>query len=102
MSKRVPMSIDEMAGAKNALNNALQRAAMLMHQKSAFEAVVGLKIQIEIDPVHNYPRLKYKAAIRVPMEMSETGMAAEISAIEWDEARQEYIMELAGEQMKIE
>ncbi len=102
MSKRVPMSIDEMAEAKQALDLALQRALAVMQQKQAFECTVSLKVSIELDPISNFPDIKYKTNIRVPVEMSENGTAVKASMVEWDDVRQTYMLVVDGEQMKIE
>ena len=101
MSKRVPMNIDEMPRAKLALDQAFQRAMMLMNQKQAFESVVTLKITIEIDPVTDVPEIHYKANIRVPLEMGEQGQAVKATALEWDEDTQQFMMEIVGEQLEI-
>lgn len=99
--KRVPMTIDEMTRAKVALDAAIQRAMMIMNQKSAFESTVTLKLQFDIDPISNYPKIHYKANIRIPMEMAENGQAVNASRIEWDDDRQQYVMEIEGEQMRM-
>lgn len=98
--KRVPITIDEMPRAKTALDNAIQQAVLLMNQKQAFESVVALKINIEIDPASGSPDIHYKTTIRVPLEMGENGKAVNASTVEWDEARQQFMMEIEGEQME--
>jgi len=99
--KTVPMNIDEMTRAKVALDQAIQRAMMIMTQKAAFESTVTLKLVFEIDPISNYPKIHYKTNIRVPIELGENGQAVNASAIEWDEDKQRWMMDVEGEQMEI-
>jgi hypothetical protein len=39
--------------------------------------------------------------VRVPMEIKDTGTAADLSMIEWDEDLQAFVMVIDGEQMKM-
>ena len=100
MSKRVPFTIEAMGGARQGLNNALQRAKLIMEQKDVAEATVTLSIHIEESP-SGAAKMTYKSSVRVPMEIKDTGTAADLSMIEWDEDLQAFVMVIDGEQMKM-
>ena len=101
MSKRVPFTIEEMSGAREGLNNALQRAKLIMAQKDVDEATVTLAIHIEETP-SGAAKMTYKSSVRVPMEIKDTGTAVNLSMIEWDEDLHAFVMVIDGEQVKME
>lgn len=100
--KTVPVKIDEMPEALNAFNNALQRAMLLMNQKNVNEATAAISVKIEIDPISGHPKVTYKTAIRVPIEMSDKGTAVKASQIYWDDDMHSFVMEIDGEQVRLE
>ena len=99
--KRVPMNIDNMKGAKNALNEALQDAILMIHQKNVSEASVSMNVKIEVDS-RGFFRMNYKTSVKVPMEIKNNGLAVDVSGIEWDEKERAFVMEIEGEQTKLE
>ena len=101
MSKRVPFTIEEMSGAREGLNNALQRAKLIMAQKDVDEATVTLSIHIEESP-SGAAKMTYKCTVRVPMELKDAGTAADLSMIEWDEDMRAFVMIVDGEQVRME
>lgn len=100
--KRVKMSIEEMPGALEALNNALQHAMMIMNQKNVTEATAAISIKIDLDAMSDRPKITYKSSIRVPMEIKETGTAVNAAQVYWDEDLHSFAMEITGEQMQLE
>lgn len=101
MSKRVRMRIEEMPAALEALNNSIQRAVLLMSQKNVAEATASISIQIEIDPISSHPRIHFKTAVRVPIELSDKGQAVNASQVEWDPDLNSFVMLVDGEQVMI-
>ncbi len=100
--KKVTMEIEQMPEALNAFNSALQRALMVMNQKNVNEATAAITVKFEIDPISSHPRVTYKTSIRVPIEMTDKGTAVKASQIYWDEDLRSFVMELDGEQVKLE
>jgi hypothetical protein len=101
MSKRVPFTIGEMKGAREGMDDALQRAITLMAQKDADEATVTISINI-IKALSGAAKVTYKSSVRVPMELKDAGNAADLSRIEWDEDLHAFVMVIDGEQVKME
>lgn len=99
--KRVKMRIEEMPGALDGLNNALQNAMVIMSQKNVTEATASISIKIELDAMSR-PKITYKSTIRVPMEIKETGTAVNAAQVYWDEDLHSFAMEITGEQVKLE
>ena len=100
--KRVPMTIEEMPSALEALNNSIQLAMMNMIQKGVSEATAAISVHIEVDPISGHPKIDFKTTVRVPIEMSDKGSAVRASQIEWDEDLHSFVMLIDGEQVKIE
>lgn len=99
--KRVPMTIEEMDGAREAMNSALQRAVMIMEQKNVSEATATIAVRIAMDPMGGRPEFTYKTTVRVPVEISDKGTAVKASQIEWDEDLRAFVLLMDGEQIKI-
>lgn len=102
MAKKVSVTIEQMPQALEALNSALQRALMVMNQKNVDEATASISIKMNIDRVSNFPKVDYKTSIRVPIEMTDKGVAVKASQIYWDEDLRSFVMEVEGEQLKLE
>ena len=100
--KKVIMKIQEMPQALAALNMALQRALLVMTQKAVDEATASISIKINMDSMNGRPKVEYKTSIRVPIEMTDKGDAVKPAQIYWDEDIRSFVMEVEGEQMKIE
>ena len=100
--KKVKLGIEEMPQALEALNNALQRALLVMHQKNVDEATASISIKINMDWRNGCPKVEYKTSIRVPIEMTDKGSAVQAQQIYWDEDLRSFVMEVEGEQMRIE
>ena len=101
MSKRVRMRIEDMPEALEALNSSIQRAVMMMSQKDVAEATASIAINIWIDPISNYPKINYKTSVRMPLEITDKGVAVKASQIEWDADIQSFVMTVDGEQVRI-
>lgn len=100
--KTVKMEIEQMPEALVAFNNALQRAMLIMNQKNVNEATAAITVKIDIDPLSGHPKVTYKTSIRVPIEMTDKGTAVKASQIYWDEDMRSFVMELDGEQVRLE
>jgi hypothetical protein len=102
MAKKVSVTIEQMPQALEALNSALQRALMVMNQKNVDEATASISIKINMDWKNGSPKVEYKTSIRVPIEMTDKGNAVNASQIYWDEDLRSFVMEVEGEQLKLE
>lgn len=100
--KKTLLEITEMPEALAAYNSALQRAMLVMRQKNVYEATAAITVKIEIDPLSDRPKVTYKTSVRVPIEITDKGTAVKASQIYWDEDMRSFVMEIDGEQIRME
>ena len=100
--KKVLLGITEMPEALAAYNSALQNAMLVMQQKNVYEATAAIAVKIEINPLTDYPKVTYKTSVRVPIEITDKGTAVKASQICWDDDKHSFVMEIEGEQVRLE
>lgn len=93
--------IEEMPRALEALNGAIQQAMLIMLQKNVYEASASIALHIDLSN-GDRPKVDYKTNIRVPIDMTEKGTAVNASQIYWDDELHSFVMEVKGEQVKLE
>ena len=103
--KREILGINELNHARDALDDALQSALTLMHQKSAEEATVTLAIAMEMRDDGGaeswIPKIKYKVSVNVPVKYSLGGQATNASQVYWDRDLCKFMIATEGEQVRI-
>lgn len=103
--KTVELKIENMANALEALNESLQLAARLIHEKNASEAAVTISIHMEMRPdgfASWIPTIKYKTSVKVPVEIRNVGQATNAAQVYWDQEAMSFMMAIDGEQVLIE
>lgn len=105
--KKLPFTIESMTKAQESLNIALAQAMSLISANKAEEAKVSLTFSIgmkpDMDDGHSFiPDIRWKTSVQIPMKIENNGSLPEAAHVYWDQAEGGYVMELAGEQMKME
>ena len=104
--KRVPFTIESMEKAREALNIALSQALSMISQNGVMEAKVGIVFNIEMRPDAEtdgwLPIIKYRTSVQVPMKIDNGGTITNATHVYWDRDQGGYVMELSGEQMRLE
>lgn len=105
--KKVPFTIESMEKAREALNIALSQALSMISQNGVMEAKVGIVFNIEMRPdaegqVGWLPIIKYRTSVQVPMKIDNIGTITNATHVYWDRDQGGYVMELSGEQMRLE
>jgi hypothetical protein len=104
--KTVEFSIENMANARDALNNALAQAMTIMQQKNVSQATVGLTLELEMRQdgmLYSWtPAISYKTSVRVPLDIKDTGRVTGMSQVYWDQEAGGYVIRIEGEQVRIE
>ena len=105
--KKVPFTIENMEKAEEALNIALSQALSLISSNGVSEAKVNLSFSLEMRPDANdggswIPNIKWKTSVQVPMKIDNVGSIPNAAHVYWDQDEAGYVMELTGEQLRIE
>lgn len=100
--KTVPMKIEHMGNAFEALNDALQNAMTLMMQKAATEATIGITINLDMPSMDGRPQIKYKTSVKVPVDVRSLGTVTNVAQLYWDQDTRQWMVRLDGEQIRME
>lgn len=104
--KQTKLAIENMDKVRNAMNDALKEAMVLMQKKNCDEADVSLALHMEMKPdageMSWRPTINYKTTVSVPTKVKKTGSQANCSQVRYDSSVNAYIMSVTGEQVTME